>query len=292
MLRQRVVTAVIMLLVLYLAAAWLPVAGFALVLSVVLLPALLEWSRMAGLLGLGQRVTLVAGFYLLLALTQPLCTCSSAHLTLDAGGFDWILVINGAAALFWCGMTVALLRYPRGASAWDHPGVLLPAGWLVLLAVWWNLVYLKWLHDSGVLIFLLIALVSVVDIGAYFTGRAWGRSKLAPALSPNKSWAGFWGGMGASLVLAALLITGLHFGQQPLAWVTWAGLLMMAAVLAVLGVIGDLVESMLKRQRGLKDSGHFLPGHGGLLDRVDSLLAACPVYTLGIWYLASRVEWL
>lgn len=292
LLRQRVITAVGMLAVLYVATAWLPVAGFAVVLSAVLLPALLEWSRLMGLPHAWQHWLYALLFYLLIALTVFLSTFSGAQLSVLIRGADWVLGLNGIAILFWLLVFGAIARFPRSTALWDSPWRLGVAGWLTLLPAWWNLVYLKLLDEGGLLVFALIALVSVVDIGAYFSGRKWGRSKLAPALSPNKSWAGFWGGLGACVGLALLLVAAIHVGRQPLEALTWAGLTALAVLLGVVSVIGDLFESMLKRQRGVKDSGQSLPGHGGLLDRVDSLLAATPVFTLGVWFLASRVAWL
>lgn len=292
MLRQRVVTAVGMLAVLYVATAWLSLAGFAIILSAVLLPALLEWSRLMGLERFSQRLAYTLLFYLLLAVTIYLSTFSDSPFSVRMQGVDWVLWLNGIAVAFWLLVFAVIARYPRETDWWDAPWKLGLAGWLTLLPVWWDLVYLKRLDDSGVLVFSLIALVSVVDIGAYFSGRRWGRSKLAPALSPNKSWAGFWGGLAACVGLAVTLVAAIHLGRQPLEGLTWAGLTILAVLLAVLSVIGDLFESMLKRQRGLKDSGQSLPGHGGLLDRVDSLLGATPVFTLGIWFLASRVTWI
>ncbi|MEX1196987.1 MAG: phosphatidate cytidylyltransferase [Pseudohongiellaceae bacterium] len=292
MLRQRVVTAICMLAVLYLATAWLPVTGFAVVLSAFVLPALLEWSRLMGLPYPWQHRLYALVFYLLIVLTVVLSTYSGTQLSVLIRGADWVLGLNGLAILFWLLVFVAIVRYPQGTSLWDSPLLLAVAGWLTLLPVWWNLVYLKLLDEGGLLVFALIALVSIVDIGAYFSGRAWGRRKLAPALSPNKSWAGFWGGLFACVALALLLVTAVHVGRQPLEALTWAGLTALAVLLGVASVVGDLFESMLKRQRGVKDSGQFLPGHGGLLDRVDSLLAATPVFTLGVWFLASRVAWL
>lgn len=292
MLKQRVVTAVGMLAVLYVTTVWLPVSGFAIVLSAVLLPALLEWSRLMGLSRAWQRWSYALLFYFLLALTLFFSIFSGAQLSELIRDADWVLGMNGFAMLFWLMVFAAIVRYPDSTSLWDTPWRLGVAGWLTLLPAWWNLVYLKLLDESGLLVFSLIALVSVVDIGAYFSGRRWGHSKLAPALSPNKSWEGFWGGLCVCLGLALLLVAAIHIGRQPLEVLTWAGLMALAVLLAAVSVVGDLFESMLKRQRGLKDSGQSLPGHGGLLDRVDSLLAATPVFTLGVWFLASRVNWL
>ncbi len=114
---------------------------------------------------------------------------------------------------------------------------------------------------------------------------------MAPALSPNKSWAGFWGGIAATALLAGLLIGLLHWQYQSMAAWLWPVLIAAAVFVAMFGVLGDLFESMLKRERGLKDSGLLLPGHGGALDRIDSLLAAAPVFVLALLLLSGQVAW-
>jgi phosphatidate cytidylyltransferase len=125
---------------------------------------------------------------------------------------------------------------------------------------------------------MLVALVAIADIGAYFFGRRFGKAKLAPAVSPGKSWAGFWGGLACSVSFMAAL------------WYFWPGgmpvglpaMLVLAAITSLASVLGDLLESMVKRHRGIKDSSQLLPGHGGVMDRVDSLTAASPVFALGL----------
>ena len=118
----------------------------------------------------------------------------------------------------------------------------------------------------------LLLLVGVADVGAYFTGRAWGRRKLAPRLSPGKTWEGAAGGA----LLSALVGGGVLAAWGRLSWFLVGVTLLLIAV----GVFGDLLESLLKREAGAKDSGTLLPGHGGVLDRIDSALAALPVFAL------------
>lgn len=124
-------------------------------------------------------------------------------------------------------------------------------------------------------VLLILILVWIADTGAYFAGRAWGRRKLAPNISPGKSWEGALGGTAAALVYAIILGTFI----EGLLWVPY---LLAAALLAVLSIVGDLFESAAKRQAAVKDSGTLLPGHGGLLDRIDSATAALPAAAL-LW---------
>jgi phosphatidate cytidylyltransferase len=150
---------------------------------------------------------------------------------------------------------------------------------------------LKYLNSAGYLVLAVIALVSVADIGAYFVGRAWGSSKLAPQVSPGKSWAGFWGGLSASALLACLLLVPVNAFVETLNPFSILLLLLTAVVVAVFSVFGDLFESMLKRSQGMKDSGRLLPGHGGVLDRIDSLTAAAPVFVFFLLLAFGEWQW-
>jgi phosphatidate cytidylyltransferase len=152
---------------------------------------------------------------------------------------------------------------------------------VVLVPAWWALVALHGVSPSGryYLLFLLV-LVWVADSAAYFSGRLWGTNKLAPRISPGKTWEGVWGALIAGLVLGVLGV--ILFGVQGSRWVAFVAL---CAATVAFSILGDLAESAFKRQSGLKDSGQLLPGHGGILDRVDSLTAAAPVFMLGLWSL-------
>jgi phosphatidate cytidylyltransferase len=142
------------------------------------------------------------------------------------------------------------------------------------------LIYLREAHGLNSVLYV-VAVVCSADIGAYFAGRAWGHRKLAPAVSPGKSWAGFWGGLACALLLGVIA-----------AWQQWFPMyapwqcVMATGAASLASVLGDLLESMVKRHRGVKDSGRLLPGHGGVLDRLDSLTAAAPVFAL-FWLLWS-----
>jgi len=132
------------------------------------------------------------------------------------------------------------------------------------------------------LIMAVMVLVWGADIGAYFSGRAFGKRKLAPAVSPGKSWEGVYGGL--ALTLAITVVVGVVRG-----WTVKEMLLSLvgAAVVVFISVVGDLTESMFKRQAGIKDSSNLLPGHGGVLDRIDSLTAAIPIFAVLLWMAAS-----
>lgn len=133
-----------------------------------------------------------------------------------------------------------------------------------------HFIWLRYLSDGQWWVFWLLAVIMAGDTGAFYSGRAWGQSKLYPQVSPGKTWAGVAGGTAAAVVVGASL------GRWALPAMTLAGLVVLAFLLAVVGLLGDLFESMLKRQAQVKDASELLPGHGGMLDRLDSLLFAAP----------------
>ena len=138
---------------------------------------------------------------------------------------------------------------------------------------------------THLLIVAVMVLVWAADIGAYFSGKTFGRRKLAPRVSPGKSWEGLIGGLITSLLIT--LCVGLYHGWSPR---ELALALLGAALVVVISVVGDLTESMFKRSSGIKDSSQLLPGHGGVMDRIDSLTAAVPVFTVLLW-LAGWGAW-
>lgn len=168
------------------------------------------------------------------------------------------------AALFWIVLAPWWLRRGVGVQAKG----LAAAGFIVILPA-----TLAFAALAPLEVLLILVLVWIADIGAYFVGRAWGRRKLAPDISPGKTWEGAIGGTAAALVYAIILGTFI----EGLFWVPY---LLAAALVAVLSIVGDLFESAVKRQAAVKDSGTLLPGHGGVLDRVDSATAALPVAAL------------
>jgi phosphatidate cytidylyltransferase len=158
--------------------------------------------------------------------------------------------------------------------------VLAMVGWLVLIATWVAVVALQ--TSSPGLLLAMMAIVWIADTAAFFAGRRFGRHKLAPLISPGKSWEGAWGGI-AAVALYALLLVPLAARAGVRASVDAASIAMWVAfaiALAALSIVGDLHESLLKRRAGVKDSGTLLPGHGGILDRTDALLAAMPPVAL------------
>lgn len=271
MLKQRIITALILLPIALAGFFLLDGWAFALFIGFVVTLGAWEWARLAGLEAQPLRVAYAAIVALLLvgAWSMPVVA-------------PWLL---GAAVLWWMAATALVLNYPDSSRYWGGlPGKLL-IGLLILIPAWQGLVLLKQWPQANGLIIAVMVLVWGADIGAYFAGKAFGKRKLAPLVSPGKSWEGFYGGLAASLAIA--LVVGLRQGWQ------WGSLLLAlagAALVVAVSVIGDLTESMFKRQSGIKDSSNLLPGHGGVLDRIDSLTAAVPVFAVLLWLAGWGVQ--
>lgn len=277
MLKQRVITGVLMAAVLIAAIIYLSPRVLAMVLAALTLFGCWEWSNLAALNNLLTRV-----LYCVLSAGAMIGLLVWTHLLdelVDVQRLRWVF---GIAAAWWCVAWICIKAYPQSGKWWGSPWLRLLMGWLALLPAWLACAYLRLQINGEWKIMFLLALVASADIGAYFAGTQFGKHKLAPAVSPGKSWEGFIGGLLASIAFAFAVWNILWAQQLPL-----LSLLLIAALTMVASVIGDLLESMLKRYRGIKDSGNILPGHGGILDRFDSISAAAPVFALGL-LLASQ----
>lgn len=183
------------------------------------------------------------------------------------------------SALFWVYAFVWVKNYPN-KTPWYRTDVLQGVGGL-LLAASTTAIFSLWQASPWWLLYV-FGLVWIADSGAYFAGRAFGRHKLAPKVSPAKTLEGLAGGL---LLTAAFSMTVACYLQ--LTTSVWCGFVLLSMLTVIASVHGDLVESMLKRRAGIKDSGSMLPGHGGVLDRIDSLLAATPMFALGFWWVGG-----
>ncbi|WP_425259694.1 phosphatidate cytidylyltransferase [Rubrivivax sp. RP6-9] len=277
MLRQRVITALVLVCIL-LASLMAPGPGPFAVLTLVLIAAAgWEWGR------LNQ-----AGDPLALALAAMLAALCGATLlagwTHSAPAAAWWL-----ATVLWLGGGFVALR--GGPAAWPH----LPkaARWVIgLVGLWAAWLAISHARVLGINFMLSVfCVVWMADVAAYFGGKAFGRRKLAPGISPGKSWEGVWSGMAGVLLLAALWI-GLDRSfafdspsvfSRLLQSLGIVGMALALLVLCAMSVVGDLVESLVKRAAGAKDSSRLLPGHGGVLDRVDALLPVFPITLALIW---------
>ena len=277
--RTRILTALLLIPVTIAALFFLPPPEWAAITLVIVALASREWAVLTGYRKL-NGLLLVAGTVLIGA-----CMLFTRWSGFDAdGGWPEALVVSicGAATLFWVVIAPAWLYF-----GWrvESKIVLTLVGWLALIATWVAVVQLQ--ARSPALLLALMAIVWVADSAAYFAGRRFGKHKLAPAISPGKTWEGVYGALIAVAVYALALLpfaegAGYSAAIVPASVIAWVAL---ALALAGVSIVGDLFESQLKRNRGVKDSGKLLPGHGGVLDRIDALLAALPPAALIAHYL-------
>jgi phosphatidate cytidylyltransferase len=188
-----------------------------------------------------------------------------------------IRLILTANLIWWLIAALLIFTYPKSTPIFAQNIYARPLmGAFTLAPFWLALIIIRSAENGAIILTFVLLLVWSTDIGAYFSGKWWGKTKLIPKVSPNKTWQGLYGGILLTIIVA--VIGCIVFNIYPLDWLI---VIALAIMVAILSVIGDLFESMLKRQVKIKDTGNYLPGHGGLLDRIDSLTAAVPVFLLG-----------
>ncbi|MEQ8798641.1 MAG: phosphatidate cytidylyltransferase [Salinisphaeraceae bacterium] len=270
MLKTRILTALVALPLVIAAILWLSTTGVALIVGVLLTLGAWEWSRLGSVRAAGPRgawaavtaLVMIGGWY---GLAHP----------------GLVLTWLGAALVWWAAVVRWIPAFPRGWNAsLGRPALTLASGLLVLSACFVALVDLH-AHPAGpTLLLLLLVLIWAADTGAYFAGRALGRHKLAPNVSPGKTMEGAVGGLALTALAGALAAWWLDLaGGVALAFI------LLTVLTGAISIVGDLTQSMFKRHAGVKDSGNLFPGHGGVLDRIDSLLAAAPLFVLGLQWL-------
>ena len=285
-LKLRVVTAVILMAALVLISTLLSPFVFALFMALIVLLAAWEWAVFVGLESRASKLRYLATIAsMMLALSFVLGVKPGAA-DIDSIGVAGLLALG---LLFWAFAFLMLRSYPKNKKDLDNRSRVAFMGLCALLPTWVGVVQLKYLLPEGYLVLALIIMVAAVDVGAYFVGTFFGHTKLAPQLSPNKSWEGVWGGLGTCFLLGLLFIWLLDRYLLPLDAVQVLLLVLLSICVTFFGVVGDLVESMLKRNCDVKDSGSILPGHGGLLDRVDGLLAVTPVFVLTMLFVLAEM---
>ena len=278
MLRTRIITALVLLGLLIPALFYLSQAHWALLVAAFIgvgaweWGALLRWSEARRRL-LGVIVAAACAGVSLIAPEAIGAGNSTAYAA------PWVMAVYFLAALFWCLLIPVWLR-TRWALGTGAAGLL--TGLVVLFPTWLAMVQLR--IPGPAILLALFAVVWMADVAAYFSGKAFGKHKLAPSISPGKTWEGAIGAV-VGVIVYGLTIR-LTTGYAPLALPLWVlALILVTAV----SIIGDLYESMLKRQAGIKDSSNVLPGHGGVLDRIDSLTSTMPIVAL-LWLITSGAQ--
>jgi len=263
MLRQRIITALVLAPALLWVLLWAPSVITTIVIGLAILLGAWEWSRFCGWTRIVTRLAYVAVVGAAMALASYVGRDQSGMMGVWAAALGWWFV-----AFCWLALAPERVTSLRAAIA----------GVLVLAPTWLALCKLQTSsgREPGYLLFVLV-LVFAADIGAFAAGRLFGHVKLAPRVSPGKTWEGVIGGLVAVTLVA--LVGAQWFGQ------TMASFVALCLAVAIVSIVGDLTESMFKRHVGLKDSSGLLPGHGGILDRIDSITAAAPVFALGLmWF--------
>ncbi|HET7556898.1 MAG TPA: phosphatidate cytidylyltransferase [Rhodanobacteraceae bacterium] len=271
MLKQRVLTALVLapLIVALVFLTNTPV--FAVLLAVIFLAGLWEWTRMSGMRNRPLRACLLVGYAIVMALLWPVVRSQWWWLPALIGVAWWLL------AFMW------LRNISFGASPTRaHTALKLFAGLLVVVPAWCAVVALHGAHvtcappRAAWWVIFFATIVVAADVGAYFAGSRLGKHKLAPAISPGKTWEGVYGALACSAIIG---LAGGWIAHAPAGLLV--GVIALALVTVLFSIVGDLFESLIKRHAGVKDSGTLFPGHGGLFDRMDSIVAALPVFVLG-----------
>lgn len=265
MFKRRFVTASVLALVFLFALVSFSTPLFISFIMLIVLIAGWEWADLA-------RVKTVTGKLLFL-----IAMLFSIMITADYAGiytqFDrtFSYQICFAIMVLWAVIFLWLQGYPSSAILWSPRPVMLALGIILLSATWLSLASIVSLENGRFMLLLALTIIVFADIGGYVAGKLFGQHKLAPAISPGKTWEGLFGGMALQLIL----IMGLVLYMPD---INGLSLCLLVFPVAIASVIGDLFESMLKRQRGIKDSSNLLPGHGGFLDRLDGVMAALPMF--------------
>lgn len=269
MLDARLATGALLVVGMLAGALALPSVGLAAVLLMIVLLGAWEWARLTGMITIKARIAYLAA----------MTACAVGVWYLSASERPLIPIVLGA--LWWMVALGLLAAYQPGSLQGRLKTIgLLLAGPLALLPAWIAMVDLQRLNPKPAWLVFLFLLVWAADSAAFFVGRWRGKTQLAPLISPAKTREGLFGALAANSALALLGV--LWFELPMTLWVYFIGLCLLTTLLAA---AGDLFESLLKRRAGVKDSGGLLPGHGGVLDRIDSVVAAAPPFLLGLHWM-------
>ncbi|MBL4822013.1 MAG: phosphatidate cytidylyltransferase [Colwellia sp.] len=281
MLKQRIITALILAPAAILAIFYLPLAYFSALLMVIIGIGAWEWGPLMGFEGKTRRLGFVATTLILIGTIWALLSPSDLWLN-SKELHTYAISLLWLAVAWWVLSAFLMFTYPNTNNFWSkHRSVRGIFGWLTLVPTWLAFMVIRSndyqadpYHGAQLLMFLFLMVWSA-DVGAYFVGKAIGKNKLMPNVSPGKTFEGFIGGVVFACLLVAITAYSLGWASEQVITV-----LLVTVLITTVSVLGDLNESMFKRQAGVKDSGSILPGHGGILDRIDSLTATAPVFAL------------
>jgi phosphatidate cytidylyltransferase len=281
LLKQRIITAVILAPLAISAIFYLPLDKFAILFMAVMAIGAWEWGPLMGFANKRRRLAFVSATIILISAlwyTLPLLQLWSVNGKLHSG----VSIVLWVAVAWWVLSATLTFLYPRYSKFWSsHRSIRGVFGWLTLIPTWLAFMvlrsneYTQDPYNGAQLIMFLFLMVWSADVGAYFVGKSIGKHKLLPNVSPGKTLEGFIGGVVCACIFISIAGFSLDWKAHQF---TLA--LIVTCIITTVSVLGDLNESMFKRQAGIKDSGSILPGHGGILDRIDSLTATAPIYAL------------
>lgn len=268
-LNARIGTAIILIPIMLGGIYLLPVWAFAVFMAVIALLGGWEWASLSGF----DRQLEKIAFLVLLSVSFAAVYFSYV------GANGSLVLLLSASAVFWVLGFASVVVYPSAKHLWSARWRRVLMGVFILTSMWGGFVWVVAVDPSRFLITVLLLLIWSADIGAYFVGKKLGQHKLAPEVSPGKSWEG---AIGGTLFTILIVFPVLAWGLDIQAWsaLDYVLYVLFCVLVVAWSIIGDLVESMVKRERGFKDSGHLLPGHGGIMDRIDSMCAAAPVFVI------------
>ncbi|KGJ97075.1 phosphatidate cytidylyltransferase [Colwellia psychrerythraea] len=281
MLKQRIITALILAPAAISAIFYLPISYFAVLLMAIIAIGAWEWARFMGLTKAVHRLAYAAVSSVLVALLWYLLPVDQTWLVLS-GIQDEITSILWLSVVWWLIAALLMCFFPKSSTFWARNKLIIALfGWLTLVPTWLAFMVLRTNNyaldefQGAQLLMYLFMLVWSADVGAYFVGKSVGKHKLMPNVSPGKTIEGFLGGIVCAIILTFVVGFSLQWSVDD-----FSKAMLVTVLITTISVLGDLTESMFKRQAGVKDSGTILPGHGGILDRIDSLTATAPIFAL------------
>ena len=281
MLKQRIITALILAPAAVSAIFYLPISYFAGLLMAIIAIGAWEWARFMGLVNTIQRLGYVVMTSALIALLWFMLPVDETWLVISGIQHE-ITSMLWLSTIWWLFAAFLMFSYPKSSPFWaKNKFIIALFGWLTLVPTWLAFMVLRtndYMLDEfqgAQLLMYLFMLVWSADVGAYFVGKSLGKHKLMPNVSPGKTIEGFLGGVVCAGILTVIVGISLQWSSDK-----FMTALLVTLLITSISVLGDLTESMFKRQAGVKDSGSILPGHGGILDRIDSLTATAPVFAL------------
>jgi len=289
MLLPRILTALVLATVAISAIFLLPILYFYLFIAVIVLIAAWEWCSLSEIDSpIGKLIFLLLLIFPMLGVTFWTQILELVSVLMEwpevkeySGALEWLVI---GPVIFWVMMMLLIRKVPEELLALKlKKRYKVFIGWFVLLSAWMFLTKLRAYYGSEAVLYFLV-LIWVADIAAYFSGKKFGKDKLAPVISPGKTIQGMYGAILSAMICAVILA--LYYGY-PFMIATDFGMLSILTVLV--SIYGDLFFSLVKRQNNVKDSGSILPGHGGVLDRIDSVIAAAPFYYAGVILIGRSV---